>query len=47
MIDIVVDRRELKDTISRVLRFVGTSGTRAAPAALPSSVATPGADVPA
>jgi acetyl-CoA carboxylase carboxyl transferase subunit beta len=49
MIDIVVDRRELKDTITRVLRFGGAQATTAAPAAQPAppAKAAPEGDTPA
>jgi acetyl-CoA carboxylase carboxyl transferase subunit beta len=36
MIDLVVDRREIKSTIARALRFMGTD----APAAVPVAAAT-------
>ena len=41
MLDLVVDRRELKDTVARVLRLLGTSGPSAGPVAMPNSPATP------
>jgi acetyl-CoA carboxylase carboxyl transferase subunit beta len=47
MIDIVVDRRELKDTITRVLRFGGARrATAAAPAQPVAAAAAPEADTP-
>jgi acetyl-CoA carboxylase carboxyl transferase subunit beta len=48
MIDIVVDRRELKGTISRFLRFGGgVTRAAAAPAAEGAAISAPGADTPA
>lgn len=48
MLDIVVDRRELKDTISRVLRFGGMTARRPAPAEPVEPVEPPpAADAPA
>ena len=41
MLDIVVDRRELKNTISRVLRFAGMTARR------PAAVDAPAPDAPA
>jgi acetyl-CoA carboxylase carboxyl transferase subunit beta len=47
MIDIVVDRRELKDTIGRVLRFGGARRPATAPSPAPAAVPLADADTPA
>jgi acetyl-CoA carboxylase carboxyl transferase subunit beta len=44
MIDMVVDRRELKATVARALRFMGATDGRAATAA-PARIAEPGAEI--
>jgi acetyl-CoA carboxylase carboxyl transferase subunit beta len=42
MLDLVIDRREIKSTIARALRFMGTDAAAAAPVAVASTtVATP------
>ena len=48
MLDAIVDRRELKDTIARFLRFAGAASTRVTPTVSAVAVpATAGADEPA
>jgi acetyl-CoA carboxylase carboxyl transferase subunit beta len=47
MIDIVVDRRELKETVGRVRRFGGARRSAAAPAVPPAAPAVTDADTPA
>jgi acetyl-CoA carboxylase carboxyl transferase subunit beta len=47
MIDIVVDRRELKDTIGRFLRFGGVKRATVGPAVEGAAAGAPGADTPA
>jgi len=39
MLDLVIDRREIKGTIARALRFMGTRATAAAPAGVVSTAA--------
>jgi acetyl-CoA carboxylase carboxyl transferase subunit beta len=46
MIDVVVDRRELKETIARALRFGGVRKTAAPPAPPVAAAAGPDADTP-